>query len=148
MDWSPGRCRAPALVAALTENLSHNVTVQYVAAEPRDIDDPLMTVTVLDVRVKPDLTVGYVMGVGDEVPQAIEQLGARVDLLPEDQLAWGDLSGYDVIMTGVRAYERRALGPHDVRSLGAEHGVVGRTPAVALDAEPRESEAVTSGGRR
>ncbi len=68
---------------------------------------PDVTVNVLDVRVKPNLTVGYVMGVGDEVPQALEQLGARVELVNEDQLAWGDLSHYDVIMTGVRAYERR-----------------------------------------
>ena len=62
----------------------------------------------LDVQVKPNLTVGYVMGVGDEIPPALEQLGARVELLTEDQLAWGDLSRYDVVMTGVRAYERRA----------------------------------------
>jgi hypothetical protein len=31
-----------------------------------------------------------------------------VELVSEDQLAWGDLGSYDVIMTGVRAYERRA----------------------------------------
>ena len=62
---------------------------------------------VLDVKVTPGLTVGYVMGVGDQVPPALEQLGARVDLLSADDLAWGDLSKYDVIVTGVRAYERR-----------------------------------------
>ena len=28
--------------------------------------------------------------------------------IDQDELAWGDLSKYDVIMTGVRAYERRA----------------------------------------
>jgi hypothetical protein len=61
----------------------------------------------LDVKVKPNLTVGYVMGVGDEVAHALEQLGARVDLLSADDLAWGDLNRFDVIMTGVRAYERR-----------------------------------------
>jgi LmbE family N-acetylglucosaminyl deacetylase len=69
---------------------------------------PEVSVHVLDVKIKPNLTVGYVMGVGDEIPPAIEQIGARVELLGEDQLAWGDLSRYDVIMTGVRAYERRA----------------------------------------
>ncbi len=69
---------------------------------------PEVLVSVLDLRVKPNLTVGYVMGVGDEVPPALEQLGARVELVTEDQLAWGDLTRYDVIMTGVRAYERRA----------------------------------------
>jgi hypothetical protein len=69
---------------------------------------PEVAVSVLDVAVKPNLTVGYVMGVGDEIPPALEQLGAKVELLTEDQLAWGDLGRYDVVMTGVRAYERRA----------------------------------------
>jgi hypothetical protein len=69
---------------------------------------PEVQVSVLDVKVKPNLTVGYVMGVGDEVPPALEQLGAQVEQLSEDQLAWGDLGRFDVIMTGVRAYERRA----------------------------------------
>src|SRR5204863_2305968 len=55
-----------------------------------------------------NLTVGYVMGVGDQVPPAIGQLGARVELLTADDLAWGDLSRFDAIVTGVRAYERRA----------------------------------------
>ena len=66
------------------------------------------TIKLLNVEVVPDLTVGYVEGVGDAVPQAIEQLGARVELIDADQLAWGDLSRFDVIVTGVRAYERRA----------------------------------------
>jgi LmbE family N-acetylglucosaminyl deacetylase len=77
---------------------------------------PVTTMNALDVRVKPNLTVGYVMGVGDEVPQALEQIGARVVLLTADDLAWGDLGRFDVIMTGVRAYERRAdLRAHNQR---------------------------------
>ncbi len=62
----------------------------------------------IDVKVKPGLRVGYVMGVGDQVPPAIEQLGVAVTLLGADDLAWGDLARYDAIVTGVRAYERRA----------------------------------------
>ncbi len=69
---------------------------------------PEVAVRVLDVQVKPNLTVGYVMGVGDEIPAALEQIGARVEPLTEEQLAWGDLGRFDVVMTGVRAYERRA----------------------------------------
>jgi hypothetical protein len=69
---------------------------------------PEVTVKTLDVKVKPNLTVGYVMGVGDEIPPALEQIGARVELLDRDDLAWGDLNRFDVVMTGVRAYERRA----------------------------------------
>ena len=48
------------------------------------------TIKLLNVEVVPDLTVGYVEGVGDAVPSAIEQLGARVELIDADQLAWGD----------------------------------------------------------
>ena len=63
---------------------------------------------VIDVKTTPNLTVGYIVGVGDQVPAAIEQLGAKVVYIEQDELAWGDLSKYDVIVTGVRAYERRA----------------------------------------
>jgi hypothetical protein len=62
---------------------------------------------VIDVRTPSNLTIGYVMGVGDQVPAAIEQLGAKVQMVAADDLAWGDLSRFDAIVTGVRAYERR-----------------------------------------
>ena len=65
------------------------------------------TLKVLDVRTAPNLVVGYVMGSGDEVAPVIEQLGARVEMLGPDALAWGDLSRYNTIVLGVRAYERR-----------------------------------------
>ncbi len=51
--------------------------------------------------------VGYVMGAGDEVPDAIRQLGAEVILLTEQDLATGNLSQFDAIVTGVRAYNTR-----------------------------------------
>ena len=53
-------------------------------------------------------TIGYVMGAGDEVPQALQQLGADVMLLGADDLAGGNLSRFDAIVTGVRAYNVRA----------------------------------------
>ena len=40
--------------------------------------------------------------------RALQQLGARVTLIDSDEMAWGDLSRYNAIVTGVRAYERRA----------------------------------------
>lgn len=64
-------------------------------------------VKVLDVTIAPGLKVGYIMGVGDKVPEAIEQLGATVTLVDPETLASGDLSPFDVIVVGVRAYERR-----------------------------------------
>ena len=52
--------------------------------------------------------IGYVMGAGDEVPQALQQMGADVTLLGADDLAGGNLSRFDAIVTGVRAYNVRA----------------------------------------
>jgi LmbE family N-acetylglucosaminyl deacetylase len=51
--------------------------------------------------------VGYVMGAGDEVPTALRQMGCDVTLLMPDDLARGDLSKYDAIVTGVRAWNVR-----------------------------------------
>ncbi|MGE5815442.1 MAG: NEW3 domain-containing protein, partial [Acidobacteriota bacterium] len=73
---------------------------------------------VLDVKVAPKLTVGYIMGVGDQVPAVIEQIGAEVVMLGPDDLASGNLSRFDAIVTGVRAYERRPdLRAHNQRLL-------------------------------
>jgi hypothetical protein len=62
---------------------------------------------VVDLKTAPNLTVGYVMGVGDAVPPAIEQIGAKVEMIGAEDLAWGNLSRFSTIVTGVRAYERR-----------------------------------------
>src|SRR5581483_101801 len=59
-----------------------------------------------DIRVL-SKTIGYVMGAGDGVPQAIRQLGCDVMLLTEADLAHGDLSRFDAIVTGVRAFNTR-----------------------------------------
>jgi LmbE family N-acetylglucosaminyl deacetylase len=51
--------------------------------------------------------IGYVMGAGDQVPDSLGQLGCEVILLTADDLAGGDLGGFDAIVTGVRAYNVR-----------------------------------------
>jgi LmbE family N-acetylglucosaminyl deacetylase len=60
-----------------------------------------------DVRVTAR-KVGYVMGAGDEMPDAIRQLGCDVTLLTASDLEQRGLSEFDVIVTGVRAYNTRA----------------------------------------
>ncbi|MCC6397390.1 MAG: LmbE family protein, partial [Bacteroidetes bacterium] len=49
----------------------------------------------------------YIMGAGDDVPAALQQLGYRVDLLSDDDLALADLTVYDVAVAGIRAYNTR-----------------------------------------
>jgi LmbE family N-acetylglucosaminyl deacetylase len=52
--------------------------------------------------------VGYIMGAGDEMPEALRQLGIDVTLLSQSDLEQGDLSRFDAIVAGVRAYNVRA----------------------------------------
>ena len=47
------------------------------------------------------------MGIGDQVPQGIQQLGYEVTLLDEKALATARPPAYDAIMTGTRAYAVR-----------------------------------------
>jgi LmbE family N-acetylglucosaminyl deacetylase len=83
--------------------------IEYPHIQRRQVIEPAeIALKVVDVKTAPNLNVGYIEGVGDQVPQAIQQLGAKLAFIDQDELAWGDLSKHDVIVTGVRAYERRA----------------------------------------
>lgn len=106
---TPGtyRIRAVASMGGRAFDRGYQV-VEYPHTQRRHLDVPAeATLKVIDVRAAPNLRVGYVMGVGDQVPAAIAQLGAKVTLIDSDELAWGDLSQYDTIVLGVRAYEKR-----------------------------------------
>ena len=65
-----------------------------------------VTAQVLDLTVAP-VRVGYIMGSGDKVPQAIRRLGLNVTMLGEKDLATGDLSQFDTIVVGIRASQVR-----------------------------------------
>ena len=83
--------------------------IEYPHIQRRQVIEAAETnLKVVDVKVTPNVKVGYIVGVGDQVPPALEQLGAKVSFIDQDELAFGDLSKHDVIITGVRAYERRA----------------------------------------
>ena len=64
-------------------------------------------VEVVDVSVAP-VRVGYVMGSGDRVPEALHRLGLDVTLLDDGMLATGDLSAFDTIVVGIRASQTRS----------------------------------------
>ncbi|TDE30511.1 PIG-L family deacetylase [Flavobacterium ranwuense] len=48
--------------------------------------------------------IAYIMGAGDEVPSSLTQLGYNVTLLKPEEITPEKLENFDVIMTGVRAY--------------------------------------------
>jgi hypothetical protein len=62
---------------------------------------------VVDVHLPPDLRLAYVMGSGDDVPDALALLGVGPEMLGPADLAAKDLSAYDAVVIGVRAYAVR-----------------------------------------
>jgi hypothetical protein len=51
--------------------------------------------------------IGYIMGSGDPVPEALTEMGYRVTLLSDDDVERSDLERFDAVVTGVRAYNTR-----------------------------------------
>ncbi len=60
-----------------------------------------------DINVPPHLRVGYISAEGEPIPDALKRLGINVEMLDATALNFGDLSKYDAIVVGVRAYELR-----------------------------------------
>ena len=61
----------------------------------------------VDVKVAPNLNIGYIVGAGDDIPQALQNLGIEVHFLSAGDLATANLSKFDAIVLGVRTYAVR-----------------------------------------
>lgn len=101
-------------------------SVGYAGLRPYNLYRPAVLRTrKVNVKIAPGLRVGYVMGTGDAVPEAIRELGVTPHMLTAADLTSGDLSAWNTIVIGIRAYSVR--------------------PELA-DAEPRLEQFVRNGG--
>jgi LmbE family N-acetylglucosaminyl deacetylase len=83
-------------------------SVGYAGLRPYNQYQPVVLRTrKVDLKLASGLRVGYVMGTGDLVPDAIEGLGVTPHLLSSEEVASGDLSAWNVIVIGIRAYSVR-----------------------------------------
>jgi len=83
-------------------------SIGYPGLRPYNLYRPARLMTrKVDVKLAPGLRIGYVMGTGDMVPNAIEGLGSTAHLLSADELTSSDLSAFNVIVIGIRAYSSR-----------------------------------------
>ncbi len=57
----------------------------------------------IDIVTHPKL-IGYINGAGDDIPASLEQIGYKVEMISPSQIATINLSKYDCIIAGVRAY--------------------------------------------
>ena len=80
-------------------------TAGYAGVLPQNLYRPATyAARAIDVKVAPGLRVGYLPGTGDEVQASLENLGVHATTLTMADVAGGKLSGYDVVVLGVRAY--------------------------------------------
>ena len=105
---APGRHRVQ-LAAVLEDGSRFGLAapvVDYPHIRPTPYPETAeVAITAADVKLPPVKRVGYVRGASDRVPEFLLQVGVPLALLGPHELLEGDLSGYDAIVVGSRAYE-------------------------------------------
>ncbi len=80
--------------------------IEYPHIRPTpQILDAVASLRVVPLRAPNLSLVGYVRGAADRVPQALSQIGLPLELLDAAALARSDLTRFDAIVIGPRAYE-------------------------------------------
>jgi LmbE family N-acetylglucosaminyl deacetylase len=104
----PGRYSLQAVAESAGRRFDLSMrTVAYQHIQTHRLYSPAQAqVQLIDLNVEP-VKIGYIMGSGDLVPDALRRMGLDVSLLDEDALAAGDLSKFDTIVAGIRASEVR-----------------------------------------
>ena len=89
------------------EVFGHGIfTVDYPHIRPRAYTRPASTLVRMAPLSLPRLTrVGYIRGAADQVPEALASVGVPIVLLSAGTLERGNLSRFDAIIVGPRAYE-------------------------------------------
>jgi LmbE family N-acetylglucosaminyl deacetylase len=98
--------KGQAMVGELVANSTIR-TIAYPHIQTHRLYPQAVTnVKVFDLKTLP-IKIGYIEGSGDRVPEAIRQMGFNVEMISENDLANGNLSKYDTIVVGIRAYQVR-----------------------------------------
>ena len=80
--------------------------LEYPHIPPTPEPEPAeVAVVAADIRMPPVRRVGYVRGASDRLPEFLQAVGIPVEVLSRRDLDAGDLSRYDAILVGSRAYE-------------------------------------------
>ena len=109
---SPAGPRSPV---TLTGNLKYSDgkiysegyrTVGYPGIPSTNFYKPAsVRVVPVDVVTAPNLKIAYIPGTGDDVPEALEQLGVKPQILKAAEITPEALKDYDAVVLGVRPYE-------------------------------------------
>ncbi|MCW3116646.1 MAG: hypothetical protein JWM28_728 [Chitinophagaceae bacterium] len=79
-----------------TIHYDHIPTINY-------FKDAVTTVKEPDIKTE-GKRIGYIIGAGDKVPEALERMGYDVTVLSDRELSRNNLQQFDAVIAGVRAY--------------------------------------------
>ena len=94
-----------AIVSTSEGRYSYGLTrIEYEHIPVQTLFPPSTTKVIrLDIKTNEE-KVGYIPGAGDVIPEALQEIGYKVDILSDEELNAKKFSEYDVIIIGVRAY--------------------------------------------
>ena len=114
-DVSPSQAIQSSAIDSLTVHLKVNgkdyergikeINHDYI---PEITVFPVATAKLVSVPLKVSgHNIGYIMGAGDKVPQALRQIGYDVTMLSNNDLSYAPLQHFDAIVVGIRAFNTR-----------------------------------------
>jgi LmbE family N-acetylglucosaminyl deacetylase len=108
---SSGRLEFDFVSESQTSNLSLNV-IQYDHIKTQYyFEKSAIELVSINLKKEGEL-VGYLEGAGDEVPDALELIGYKVEMLNEEIINNVDLSKYEAIIIGIRAFNTQKRLPY------------------------------------
>jgi hypothetical protein len=106
-ELPPGRHTVGVVAEANGKRFATGYTaIDYDHIRPQRLyRDASVAIESVDLKVPPDAVVAYIQGVGDNSAAMLQQLGLRVTVLNPADIPKTDLSRYNAIVVGTRAYE-------------------------------------------
>ena len=106
-ELPPGRHTISAIAESNGQRFTTGYTpIEYDHIRPQRLyRDATVALEAVDAKFPTDATIAYIQGVGDNSAPMLQQLGLRVSVLNAADIPKTDLSRFDAIVVGSRAYE-------------------------------------------
>ncbi len=78
--------------------------IDYAHIEPQTLISPAQAKLVRAKIENKALSVGYIPGAGDAIPESLREIGSDVKILADEEIKAANLAHFDAIVLGVRAY--------------------------------------------
>jgi hypothetical protein len=106
-ELPPGRHTIAVVAESNGKQFKRGYTaIEYDHIHPQRLyRDASVAIEAVDLKVPPDAVIAYIQGVGDNSAAMLQQLGLRVTVLNPADIPKTDLSRYNAIVVGTRAYE-------------------------------------------